>query len=83
MVFIFFLEAGHILVTIPCYINTRSKNTYQYFIHNTRGLPGGSPHSLVSNGSSEEGRSFFELFLDTCALEMLTEKSSFSHFISE
>ena len=30
-----------------------------YFIHNTRGLPGGSPHSLVFTGFSEEGRSFF------------------------
>ena len=24
-----------------------------YFIHNTRGLPGGSPHSLVNMGFSE------------------------------
>ena len=48
--FIYFLEAGHILVTIPCYSIKCSKNTYQYFIHNTRGLPGGSPHSLVFTG---------------------------------
>lgn len=40
---IFFLETGHTLSLILWYINNRSRNTYQYFIHNTQGLPDGSP----------------------------------------
>ena len=31
-----------------------------YFIHNTRGLPGGSPHSLVNNGFLRNGKPFFD-----------------------
>ena len=34
-----------------------------YFIHNTRGLPGGSPHSLVNMGFSEMRSPFLMLFL--------------------
>lgn len=48
-----------------------------YFIHNTRGLPGGSPHSLVFTGFSEEGRSFFlPVFgrLTTIALRELMDR---------
>ena len=40
---IFFLETGHNLALILWYINKRSRNTYQYFIHNTQGLLQRSP----------------------------------------
>ena len=46
------------MALILWYSNNRSRNTYQYFIHNTRGLPRGSPHSLEKIRSLRGAGSF-------------------------